>query len=126
MNFENIISVYHDILHFIAELAISTLEIVGIFIIIVASVRAIIQILANIRKNRSAHITVSLGRALALALEFKMGAEIIKTVIVHELSELGILAVIIVLRAIMALLIHWEIKNEKKEEFEELSGENKK
>jgi uncharacterized membrane protein len=126
MNFENIISVYHDILHFIAELAISTLEIVGIFIIIVASVRAIIQILANIRKNRSAHIMVSLGRALALALEFKMGAEIIKTVIVHELSELGILAVIIVLRAIMALLIHWEIKNEKKEEFEELSGENKK
>ena len=56
----------------------------------------------------------------------RMGAEIIKTVIVHELSELGILAVIIVLRAIMALLIHWEIKNEKKEEFEELSGENKK
>ena len=44
-----------------------------------------------------------------------MGAEILKTVVVREMTELIILGVVIVLRAILAFLIHWEIKNEKKE-----------
>ena len=44
-----------------------------------------------------------------------MGAEIIKTVIARNLQELAILGVIIGLRAILALLIHWEIKTEMKE-----------
>ena len=44
-----------------------------------------------------------------------MGAEIIKTVLVRELQELIILAFIIALRAGLAVLIHWEIKLEKKE-----------
>ena len=68
---------------------------------------------------------VDLGRALALALEFKMGAEIVNTVIVRNLEELGILAIVIALRAILALLIHWEIKNEKNLENREEKQENK-
>ena len=60
------------------------------------------------------NIKISLGNSLALGLEFKMGAEIIKTVIVRSLDELLILAFIIILRAILAVLIHWEIKTEKK------------
>ena len=65
------------------------------------------------------NIVISLGKALALALEFKMGAEIVKTVIVRDLKELGILAVVVVIRAALALLIHWEMKNERKAEAEE-------
>ena len=117
---------YEVLLHDVAEFTVHTLELIGILIIIIGSFRAIVQVLSSIKKKSDNNVVITLGRALAVALEFKMGAERIKTVIVHELSELGILAVIIVLRAIMALLIHWEIKNEKKEEFEELSGENKK
>ena len=45
-----------------------------------------------------------------------MGAEIIKTVVARDLQELAILGVIIGLRANLALLIHWEIKTEMKEE----------
>ena len=45
-----------------------------------------------------------------------MGAEIVNTVIVRNLAELGTLAIVIALRAILSLLIHWEIKNEKKAE----------
>ena len=63
----------------------------------------------------------SIRKPIALALEFKMGAEIVKTVIVRDLAELGILAIVIALRAVLSLLIHWEIKNEKKAEKEELS-----
>ena len=38
----------------------------------------------------------------------------------YYLTELGTLAIIIALRAILSVLIHWEIKNEKKSEEHEL------
>ena len=41
-----------------------------------------------------------------------MGAEILKTVIVRSLDEMYILAAIILLRTILAFVIHWEIKAE--------------
>lgn len=44
-----------------------------------------------------------------------MGGEVLRTVVVREWSELGILGAIIVLRAMLTFLIHWEIKNEKKD-----------
>ena len=110
---ENIISFYQEILHFIAEITIPTLELVGIFVVIIGSVKAIIQIFSNLKKERHINVMVNLGRALALSLEFKMGAEIVKTVIIRDLRELGILAIVIALRAVIALLIHWEIKNEQ-------------
>jgi uncharacterized membrane protein len=40
----------------------------------------------------------------------------VNTVIIRDLKELLVLGIVIALRAILALLIHWEIKNEKKEE----------
>ncbi|MBP5670009.1 MAG: DUF1622 domain-containing protein, partial [Lachnospiraceae bacterium] len=36
------------------------------------------------------------------------------TVVVRDWAELGILGAIIMLRAALTFLIHWEIKNEKK------------
>ena len=113
---ETIISSYQQILHYIAELTIHTLELIGICIVIIGSVKAIIQILSNLKRERHINVMVNLGRALALSLEFKMGAEIVKTVIVRDLRELGILAIVIALRAVLSLLIHWEIKNEQKVE----------
>ena len=61
------------------------------------------------------HVATDLGKALSLALEFKMGAEIIKTVVIHNLEELAILGVVIIIRAILAFLIHWEIQTEEKD-----------
>ena len=110
--FSEIIAGYRSILHFIAEIAVHTLELIGIAIILIGSVKALAKILSRLRNKQSVNVVVDLGKSLALALEFKMGAEIVNTVIVRDLKELGILAVVIALRAILALLIHWEIKNE--------------
>ena len=116
--FADFVNGYEAVLHYIAELTVHTLELVGISIIIVGSIKALILALRKqIKKDECQNNTiVDLGRALALALEFKMGAEIVNTVIIRELRELGILAIVIALRALLAVLIHWEIKNEKKEE----------
>ena len=113
---ENIVNVYTEILSFIAEITVHTLELVGILIIMVGSVKAIMQILARLRSKQPINVMLELGRTLALALEFKMGAEIVNTVVVRDLTELAILAIVIALRALLALLIHWEIKNERREE----------
>lgn len=114
-NFDGIISVYSEILHFVAELAVHTLELIGILVVIIGSARAIAHVASRIRRNQPVNIVLELGRTLALALEFKMGAEIVNTVIIRDLRELGILAIVIGLRAILAILIHWEIKNEQRE-----------
>ena len=116
MFFEHLLNGYEEVLHFIAELAVHTLELIGIFIIILGSIRVLVQARINFKKKLPTNIIIALGRSLALALEFKMGAEIVKTVIIHDLKELLVLGIVIALRAVLALLIHWEIKNEKKEE----------
>ena len=116
MFFEHLLDGYEEVMHFIAEMTVYTLELIGIFIIIVGSFRVLMQAITNLKKKLPTNIIIALGRSLALALEFKMGAEIVKTVIIHDLKELLVLGIVIALRAVLALLIHWEIKNEKKEE----------
>ena len=49
-----------------------------------------------------------------LLWEFKMGSEILRTVVVREWKEIGIVAGIIALRAALTFLLHWEIKEEEK------------
>ena len=106
---------YKDFLYIISEISAYTLELVGILIIIVGSTRALVRIVKCLRKKTPFHVVIDLGKALSLALEFKMGAEIIKTVIVHNLEELSILGVVILIRALLAFIIHWEIKTEEKD-----------
>ena len=100
---------YEAILNACAEFIVLTLELIGILIIIIGSFKAIIQIFSKLKKKQKTNIVINLGNTLALALEFKMGAEIVNTVIVRDLRELGTLAIVIALRAILSLLIHWEI-----------------
>ena len=49
----------------------------------------------------------------ATGLEFKMASEILKTVLVQDLSELLVLGAVILLRAILSVLIHFEMKTHK-------------
>ncbi len=112
---ENMISHYRDILNVIAEFAASTLELVGILIIIIGSVRALVRLFQCLLKKQPFHVVIDLGKALALALEFKMGAEIINTVIIRNLEELAILGAVIIIRALLAFIIHWEIRIDEKE-----------
>ena len=107
-NFENLIG-------YIALIIAFVIEIMGVVIITIGAIKSFINYFRDSILKTDHSIKIELGNALALALEFKMGAEILKTVVVREMTELIILGVVIVLRAILAVLIHWEIKNEKME-----------
>ncbi|MBE6811260.1 MAG: DUF1622 domain-containing protein [Ruminococcaceae bacterium] len=117
--FETFVNNFKDFLVPFAEITSGLLELIGIIIIFVGSFRALVRLLKCIKNKQPLHIVVDLGRALSLALEFKMGAEIIKTVIIHNLEELAILGVVIIIRALLAVLIHWEIRIEEKNRIEE-------
>ena len=115
---DHILENYNQLLRIFAEITIHTLEIIGISVVIVGSIKVLIQLFKRFlhKSAEGQNPVIALGRSLGLALEFKMGAEIVKTVIVRDLEELLILGIIIVLRALLAILIHWEITTEEKEE----------
>ena len=116
--FDAFLEIYEEILHVIAQATVHTLEIIGISIVIFGSIKVLYQYVKSLlnRSTTPTNAVIALGRNLALALEFKMGAEIVNTVIVRELEELLILGIVILLRAVLAVLIHWEITTEEKEE----------
>ena len=116
MDIATIIAGYKGFLFGFAEIVAYTLELIGIIIILAGTARAIFLLLRHYRDNARRNVVIDLGRALALALECKMGSEIIHTVIVRDLKELGILAVVILIRALLAVIIHWEIRMEQKDE----------
>ena len=88
-------------------ISIHGFELVGVFIIIAAGVKGLINFV-----RRDPTVRLQLAQGMALGLEFKLGSEILRTVIVRELSELALVAAIIAVRAALTFLIHWEIKNE--------------
>lgn len=97
------------ILENIASIAIILFEFVGVAIIIVSGIKGIVKWLRHAGDTR-----IYLAKGLAMGLEFKMGSEILRTVIVREWKEIGIVAGIIALRAALTFLIHWEIKEEER------------
>ncbi|WP_442857228.1 DUF1622 domain-containing protein [Butyrivibrio sp. INlla18] len=97
-----------DILRYIVEFSTLLLELFGICILVYTAVKSFIFWL---KKDDS--IRLQLAQGIALALEFKLGGEVLRTVVVREWAELGILGAIITLRAALTFLIHWEIKNEE-------------
>ena len=63
--------------------------------------------------RRDALTRLKLAKGMSMGLEFKLGSEILRTVVVREFKEILLVGAIILLRAALTLLIHWEIKNEE-------------
>ncbi len=92
----------------VVQYGILLMECVGVIILLFTAVKSIWGIL-----RRDSHVRLTLAKGIALSLEFKLGGEVLRTVIVREWSELAILGAIIVLRGALTFLIHWEIKTEE-------------
>ncbi len=106
-----VVKILEDVVHFAAEIGIALTELAGIGILLITVVKAVA---GYFRKNDN--LRLDLAEGIALALEFKLGGEVLRTVIVREWTELLILGAIIALRGALTLLIHWEISVEEKRE----------
>lgn len=87
---------------------ILVLEFIGVMVLLVTALKSVKGII-----KREEHVRLDFAQGIALSLEFKLGGEVLRTVIVRTKSELVVLGAIIVLRGILTFLIQWEIKNEE-------------
>ena len=96
------------IFQLIVQYGVLLLECAGVAVLLITAVKSIIGY-----AKRKPHIRLSLAQGISLALEFKLGGEVLRTVLVRELSELMVLGLVILLRGALTFIIHWEIKNEE-------------
>ena len=94
-------------------------ELMGIFVVMVSALQAFLKYLKSLFTKQPSNYKTELAGGLAAGLEFKMAAEILKTVLVHSTEELIILGAVILLRALLSFLIHVEMNSEKKLQGEE-------
>ncbi len=85
-------------------------ELMGIFIVAVSALGAFRHYLSSLVTHRRCNVKFQLANGLALSLEFKMAAEILKTVLIRDMGELTVLGAVIILRALLSVLIHFEMK----------------
>ncbi len=107
--------------HIFVEYGILFLEFAGVAVLLWTAGKSLYSLLCK----RDTHIQLDLARGIALALEFKLGGEVLRTVIVREQSELLVLGAIILLRGALTFLIHWEIKNEESHLLKEIARREK-
>ena len=100
----------HNLLNLVVPLISSVLELIGVILIAFGSLKALIDLIKSRFNLGNENTKLSLAQSLALALEFKMGAEILKTITVRTLEELQILGAIVLIRVVLSFVIHWEIK----------------
>ena len=98
----------HNALAVLTDGAILLFEYTGVGVIIVSGLLGIVGCL-----RRDPMTRLRLAKGMALGLEFKLGSEILRTVVVREFTELLLVGAIILLRAALTMLIHWEIRNEE-------------
>jgi len=92
----------------IVQYGVILIECAGVMVLMSTAIKSIKGYI-----NHDPNVRLSLAKGIALALEFKLGGEVLRTVVVREWSELLVLGAVILLRGALTLIIHWEIKSEE-------------
>lgn len=104
-----------ELLNKYLPLLINILEIMGIIVVIIGAITAFYKYIVSVITQENFPIKYTFANNLAMALEFKLAGEILKTVLIKSIDELWIIAAVSLLRGFLALLIYWEMKNEQSE-----------
>ncbi len=94
------------------EFLIPICELMGITVVAISAVGSFVIYIRSLITHQESNVKSKLASGLALSLEFKMAAEILKTVLVRDFSELTVLGAVIFLRALLSFLIHFEMKHD--------------
>ena len=98
--------------HWTLRIAIGV-ESAAVVIIAIAAIEATVQAIAQFFKRSAAGteaVRLRLGRWLALALEFELGADILKTAVAPSFTIIAQLAAIIVLRTALNYFLERELR----------------
>ena len=93
-------STFEQILHY----AITGVEIIGALIILFYTIRALISLLQ--KKHDESKDLLTTG--ISTGLSFLLASEVLNTIIAPDWSAIGMTCAILLMRAGMTLLVHWE------------------
>jgi uncharacterized membrane protein len=110
---EDLLTILEDNFTIVVEYLILFVEFVGVLVVVGAIIKGIID---AIKKDE--HMRLNLVEGIALAMSFKIGGELLRTVIVRNWDEILLLGAVILLRAALTFYIQWEIRIEKKKKEE--------
>ena len=96
-------------LQYFSEFFIIILELMGVIMLVSGCIYTFFHFFSPRGRDFSVKLRIKLGRFTSLALEFFLASEILKTIHVRDLSELYIIAAIIILRILIAFVVHWEM-----------------
>ena len=106
------------------------IELIGVVVVVYGVIRSLYLFISSGGNLMASDPKSDLAKALAYSLEFKLAAEILKSVMIQTLDEFIILAAIVVLRVILTFVIHWEIESSEKSDvvhrLDEVEGKEKK
>ena len=107
--------IIHELLEAIIPYITGSLEAIGVFIITLAGIRGVFRFVKNSFNFKEKDVSIDFAQAMSLSLEFKLAAEIIKTVVIRSLDEFIILAAVAILRVVLTFVLHWELQHGTKE-----------
>ncbi|MBQ6231892.1 MAG: DUF1622 domain-containing protein [Clostridia bacterium] len=110
--FENIYESLEHVFTIVVQFSILLMELIGVVIIIWTVVQCIHCMIS--KKNRNLRLLLAHG--IAFALEFKLGGEVLRTILARDFKEIGMIACVIALRAALTFLLHWEVREEHEED----------
>ena len=101
---EAVESIMEQVLHY----AIILVEIIGALIILFFTVRALICLL----QKKHCECSNCLTRGISTGLSFLLVSEVLNTIIARSWEQIGMVCAILLMRAGMTVLVHWENKAE--------------
>ena len=111
---ETYVEVLHNILTVFVEMGGTILELFALLIMVKTGIQCLVKWLAG--KKSSGH---ELAEGIALTLEFLLAAEVLHTVLAKQLSDLMVLGSLVILRGLMTLEIHLELRSEREADHKE-------
>ena len=92
----------------VLQVAVLVFDYIGVAVVLFTGITGLINYI-----RRDPLTRLKLAKGFAMGLEFKLGSEILRTVVVRDFLEIALVGSIIILRAGLTFLIHWEIKHEE-------------
>ena len=101
-----------SVLDIVIQYSVLILEIIGALIILYHVVRAVIDLFTG--KTRLCRAAITEG--ITTGLSFLLVSEVLKTIIDRDWTSIGMTCAILLMRASISLLVHWESKAEAEHE----------
>ena len=96
----------------LVQYSILLMELIGVAIILWTVARCVYCFVCKKKQN----LRLLLAHGIAFALEFKLGGEVLRTILARSFEEIGMIACVIALRAALTFLLHWEVREEHEED----------